>query len=461
LGGHGKNFDQAMRRMVQNIVYRVLVHDKRYFYYYNNHFISLNKSPVMQNAFINNYNKEVVMAAPSSSILATVHTAVPAVAQTNPMDPLQKLPSEVFGKILAMANVRTAAPVSRQWRDLSIAGYIEILGYFRSSPLLRRLLPDVVELSHCREAVLRAVGRLQAHLRDLDPRAAAILSDPSFPIGHVALLERLEADATLSKFFDRLLDQIPPQQRPHLPDNFNERVTFIREWINNHANDAVLALVTDIHLDQCSLYSLPPEIGRLANLQTLYLYNNHLTALPPEIGRLANLQSLYLYNNHLTALQREIGQLTHLQELWVDQNQLTTLPQEIGQLVNLHKLNLRFNQLTTLPPEIGRLVSLQDLDLSYNQLTTLPPQELGQLTHLQELWLSHNQLTTLPPEIGQLVNLQKLGLDSNQLASLPQEIGQLGNLRKLFLMSNPLTEAIRSFLKHCPITANCKMILDQ
>ncbi len=32
------------------------------------------------------------------------------------------------------------------------------------------------------------------------------------------------------------------------------------------------------------LTALPPEIGQLTNLQTLYLGDNQLTTLPPEIG---------------------------------------------------------------------------------------------------------------------------------------------------------------------------------
>ena len=35
---------------------------------------------------------------------------------------------------------------------------------------------------------------------------------------------------------------------------------------------------------------LPPEIGRLTNLQALNLSGNRLTVLPPEIGRLTKLE---------------------------------------------------------------------------------------------------------------------------------------------------------------------------
>ena len=80
---------------------------------------------------------------------------------------------------------------------------------------------------------------------------------------------------------------------------------------------------------------------------------------------------LYKFSN-LKILSAEIGKLHNLQELYLRNNQLTTLPAAIGQLQNLQKLNLRNNQLTTLPAEIGQLHNLQELNLWDNQLTPYP-----------------------------------------------------------------------------------------
>jgi internalin A len=131
--------------------------------------------------------------------------------------------------------------------------------------------------------------------------------------------------------------------------------------------------VTELNLSNRGLTELPPEIGRLANLQRLYLGNNQLTALPPEIGRLANLQALSLWGNLLTALPPEIGKLANLQILDLDGNQLKGLPPEIGHLANLQRLFFQSNQLTTLPPEIGHLKDLKTLDLRGNPLP-IPPE---------------------------------------------------------------------------------------
>ncbi|KKK78253.1 hypothetical protein LCGC14_2845420, partial [marine sediment metagenome] len=54
------------------------------------------------------------------------------------------------------------------------------------------------------------------------------------------------------------------------------------------------------------LTELPPEIGKLTNLQELYFYNNQLTELPPEIGKLTNLDTLSLAENPLKLPPLEI-----------------------------------------------------------------------------------------------------------------------------------------------------------
>ena len=162
-----------------------------------------------------------------------------------------------------------------------------------------------------------------------------------------------------------------------------------------------------------------------------------LTTLPPEIGQLTQLRSLYLDRNQLSELPPEIGQLTQLQGLQLHRNQLSALPPAIGQLTGLRTLFLHKNQLTTLSPDICKLTRLEELYLSSNRLVALLP-EVGQLAGLSRLSLYSNQLTALPPEIGQLKNLKDLDLDGNPLTSPPPEIIQQG------------TKAVLAYLRKLP-----------
>ena len=63
--------------------------------------------------------------------------------------------------------------------------------------------------------------------------------------------------------------------------------------------------------------TIPSELGSLANLRRLFLYNNQLAGeIPTELGSLSNLQQLLLWGNQLTgAIPSELGSLSNLQSL--------------------------------------------------------------------------------------------------------------------------------------------------
>ena len=64
------------------------------------------------------------------------------------------------------------------------------------------------------------------------------------------------------------------------------------------------------------------EVAARSGAQVLDLSRQGLTTLPPEIGKLTNLNSLVLSGNQLTALPAEIGNLTSLTGLYVGGNSL-------------------------------------------------------------------------------------------------------------------------------------------
>ncbi|MEQ9548598.1 MAG: COR domain-containing protein [Coleofasciculus sp. G3-WIS-01] len=63
---------------------------------------------------------------------------------------------------------------------------------------------------------------------------------------------------------------------------------------------------TELDLSDNDLTVLPPDIGQITSLQSLYLIRNNIQELPSQIGQLTSLQFLYLYGNKIQELPPEI-----------------------------------------------------------------------------------------------------------------------------------------------------------
>ncbi|VXD25427.1 leucine-rich repeat domain-containing protein [Planktothrix paucivesiculata] len=199
------------------------------------------------------------------------------------------------------------------------------------------------------------------------------------------------------------------------------------------------------------LTELPPEIGKLTQLETFNLSSNELKQIPESITQLVNLTALDLEDNQLREIPESISQLVNLTKLDLTDNQLRDLPESITQLVNLTDLYLWGNQLVKLPESISQLVNLTKLNLAFNQLREIP-ESITQLVNLTDLYLSRNQLGEIPESITQLVNLTKLNLTFNQLREIPESITQLVNLTKLNLWGNQLREIPESITQLVNLT---------
>ena len=220
--------------------------------------------------------------------------------------------------------------------------------------------------------------------------------------------------------------------------------------------DELLALIdqaadegwTELDLSGKGLTELPPQIGKLTQLETLILgkldeeksewIGNQLTDLPDEITQLTNLTSLDLSSNQITEIPEVIGSLTNLTELYLWGNQITEIPEVIGSLMNLTKLYLGDNPIMKIPEVIGNLTNLTRLYLGGGQITQIP-EVMCKLTNLTKLNLALNQITRIPEAIGKLANLTVLSLHSNQITQIPEAVIQLTKLEKLELRGNPIS----------------------
>jgi len=188
-----------------------------------------------------------------------------------------------------------------------------------------------------------------------------------------------------------------------------------------------------------ALTTLPPELKALTHLKVLDLSGNRWVSFPSFLWELSSLEKLKLLCCSLTKVPAMIVYLTNLTELDFDGNQITEIPAVITHLTNLTELSLNSNQITEIPEAIAQLSNLSTLNLHSNQITEIP-EAIAQLSNLTKLYLSSNQITEIPEAIAQLSNLTTLYLSSNQITEIPEAIAQLSNLSTLSLDSNQITE---------------------
>ncbi|PWZ58770.1 LRR receptor-like serine/threonine-protein kinase FEI 1 [Zea mays] len=108
---------------------------------------------------------------------------------------------------------------------------------------------------------------------------------------------------------------------------------------------------------------IPPEIGKLNQLQTLSLQGNSLYgSLPPELGNCTKLQQLYLQGNYLSGyIPSEFGDLVELEALDLSSNTLSgSVPHSLDKLSKLTSFNVSMNFLTGAIPSSGSLVNFNE-----------------------------------------------------------------------------------------------------
>ncbi len=164
----------------------------------------------------------------------------------------------------------------------------------------------------------------------------------------------------------------------------------------------------------------------------LDLRGQWLRVIPPEIGRLTQLETL-----RMGPTRDERGWLLRF-------NFISDLPAELGRLTNLTSLDLRTTQISALPDWMASLTNLTSLDLSYTQISALPDW-MASLTNLTSLYLSGTQISALPDWMASLTNLQWLSVNNTRLP-LPAEVLQRSDqpeliLETYFADNQPLLEA--------------------
>ena len=256
---------------------------------------------------------------------------------------------------------------------------------------------------------------------------------------------------------------------------------------------------------------IDPAIGKLKNLEVLYIANAPITSLPeatpgndeePGIAGLEALTDLEIYNCPklkefpmvITALPnliqlnmamnkqipsdsfkdgikafatRENVSSTHekkdeqtIQILYLGYNSIKELPDEVNKMTKLGKIDLIYNKLTKLPA-FGKNVNLVQANFDYNEIATIGTISDGNkeifcgMDDVETLSFSNNKLTTIPDmfDVNSIYTMASVSFAYNEITD--DGLKNMGgiNTSDLSLAGNNLTEFPKClFEKNSPLT---------
>jgi len=216
--------------------------------------------------------------------------------------------------------------------------------------------------------------------------------------------------------------------------------------------------LTKIHQFKAdSVSALPEELFELTNMKTLYL-NGNFNKISKSIGKLSNLESLYLESTKGFVLPHEIQKLQKLKyftlknpeavftksiyslsDLWTFHIKSTKAHKISDSLSNLKNLkSLRIDApIKSLPNTIGDLTELRDIILLNCQLMDLPA-SMQKLTRLRELFIINSSLPKIPSVIYSIPQLSMLMLDGNRIEKVEDDWIKLIFLMSFSACNNPI-----------------------
>ncbi|XP_026730440.1 leucine-rich repeat-containing protein 47-like [Trichoplusia ni] len=202
---------------------------------------------------------------------------------------------------------------------------------------------------------------------------------------------------------------------------------------------------------------LDKGIFQLTNINLLNISDTCLSSIPDDISRLVNLQSLLLFSNKIVEFNKNITSLKKLKVLDLSRNQLKSIPESLNDMKELTSINLSSNEIEEMPKFID-FPNLITIDVSNNKLTSFLDVEDAVFPHLTDVKIKGNAIDTLPGYIVRSFPLLKnFDIGDNQLKSMPGEIANMSKLKEINLKGNKFTD--KRFMK---LVDQCrtKQILD-
>ncbi|KPJ13056.1 Leucine-rich repeat-containing protein 47 [Papilio machaon] len=185
---------------------------------------------------------------------------------------------------------------------------------------------------------------------------------------------------------------------------------------------------------------LDKTVFQLTNLNLLNISDTCLTSLPDDIKRLVNLQSLLLFGNKLQEFNENITSLPKLKVLDLSRNHITKIPDSLNKMKELMNINLSSNEIDTMP-SLGDFPNLISVDISNNKLSSFLDIENANMPHLTDLKLKGNCIEVLPSHVARVLPLLKnFDMGDNKITLIPGELANLGKLKELNLKGNKLSD---------------------
>jgi Leucine-rich repeat (LRR) protein len=165
-------------------------------------------------------------------------------------------------------------------------------------------------------------------------------------------------------------------------------------------------------------------IGKLENLEMLFIANAQIEKLPKSIGQLSKLSDLELFNLPLTDLDASIFEgLTELVSVNISglykmspDAILKVLEQMCLNCTKVQLLYINENKLTTLPENLYRMSDLRLLDAAFNKMTSVP--SIQPIAPVQ-LILDFNKISELPADFCEVDDMELFTCVANNLQQFP------------------------------------------
>lgn len=170
------------------------------------------------------------------------------------------------------------------------------------------------------------------------------------------------------------------------------------------------------------------SVFNLAGLNFLNISETILKTIPEEIAKLTNLQTLVLHSNKLEEINEGLCHLEKLKTLDLSGNAIKILPDTLANLIHLVTLNISRNQLENFPA-LSKNSKISVLDLSNNKLKSFPQICSEELANLSEVKLNGNEIEEIPNDINILPALKVFDISSNKIKVIPGELSDCHKLK--------------------------------